>query len=144
MIVKQVSIEKILPLRRAILRPGYTLNQSKFDGDLENYTYHFAGFKNDKIIAVCTLIQQNNKNFSNKNQYQLRGMAVNENQQGKGFGEILFQESTKFLQQKNIDFLWFNARKKAVNFYLKQNCHILGKEFDIPTVGPHFLMFKNL
>lgn len=144
MIIKQVSAEKILPLRRAILRPGYTLEESKFEGDIADSTFHFAGIKKDKIIAACTLIKNNNPNFEFKNQYQLRGMAVAKTEQEKGLGKILFQKSLDFLKKNHFNFIWFNARKNAIDFYLKQNCKISGKEFDIPDVGPHLLMYKKL
>lgn len=142
--IRQVSAEKILPLRRDILRPGYSLQESRFEGDLDANTFHLALFEENKIQAVATFMQNKNPLLPDSKQYQLRGMAVNHNLQGKGFGKAIFEKGEKLLRLKNIGYLWFNARKTAVDFYRKQGCRILGEEFDIPSVGPHFVMIKKL
>ena len=40
--------------------------------------------------------------------------------------------------------VWCNARINAVAFYKKEGFKIIGDEFEIPDIGPHFLMAKNL
>lgn len=144
MYIKQVPAEMILPLRRAILRSEFTLEQSRFDGDLNHDTFHLALFEQEEILAVATYIFELSDSSPAEKQYRLRGMAVAENQQGKGLGEAVFREGERLLKKKQVTYLWFNARTPAVDFYLKQNCQVLGEEFDIPTAGPHFFMFKNI
>lgn len=142
--IKQVSVEKILPLRRDILRKGFTLNQSRFEGDLNPDTFHLALIDQGEILAIATYIFDLSEAVAAQKQYRLRGMAVAENQQNKGFGEAIFQKGERLLREKQIPYLWFNARTPAVDFYKKQNCQVLGEEFDIPTAGPHFYMYKHL
>jgi hypothetical protein len=36
--------------------------------------------------------------------------------------------------------LWCNARQAAVPFYAKNGWHVQGQPFDIPKIGPHFVM----
>lgn len=144
MIIRQVSVEEILPLRQIILRPGYSLEQSRFDGDTDVSTFHLALYVNGTIRAVATYMQDDSEKLPNKNQYRLRGMAVDEDFQGKGLGKEVFREGERILKEKGITHLWFNARIKAVPFYESSGCRILGDEFDIPTVGPHYFMYKEL
>src|SRR5699024_9249118 len=97
-----------------------------------------------EILAVASFIKAQTPNSSLANQYRLRGMAVAETHQGKGLGKAIFREGLRQLESRKIPYLWFNARRHAVDFYTKQGCFVLGEEFVIPTVGQHFFMFKEL
>ncbi|HLS29555.1 MAG TPA: GNAT family N-acetyltransferase [Flavobacteriaceae bacterium] len=142
--IKQVAVETILPLRRDILRQGFTLDQSRFEGDLNPDSFHLALFDQDEILAIASYVFDLSDFSPVEKQYRLRGMAVAANQQNKGFGKAIFQEGERLLREKQIPYLWFNARTPAVDFYKKQNCRVLGEEFNIPTAGPHYYMYKNL
>lgn len=142
--IKQVPVDTILPLRRTVLRPGKTLEESQFEGDLNNDTFHLALIANNEVKAIATYIKISSKELDYKTQYRLRGMAVSTDARGKGFGKKIFQEGLKLLQEKSVDILWFNARKTAVPFYEKLGCKKWGNEFNIPQIGPHFLMIKEL
>ena len=83
------------------------------------------------------------KEFTEK-QFQLRGMATKENYQGKGFGKMLMTKSEELLKEKEVIIVWCNARIVALDFYKKQGFIIIGKEFDIPQIGGHFVMYKKL
>jgi len=39
--------------------------------------------------------------------------------------------------------LWFNARTVAVPFYEKHGFATRGDEFEIPGVGPHYVMWQE-
>lgn len=142
--IEQVPLEKILPLRRDILRQGFTLEESRFEGDLNPDTFHLALFDQGEILAIATYISDLSEFSPAKKQFRLRGMAVAAHHQHRGFGKAVFQEGERLLKEKQIPYLWFNARTPALDFYLKQNCKVLGNEFVIPTAGPHYYMYKNL
>lgn len=142
--IKEVPIETILPLRRAVLRPGKTIEESFFEGDRSNDTFHLALITNNEVKAIATYIKTPSKALEHKTQYRLRGMAVAADTRGKGFGRQVFQKGLKLLQGKSIDILWFNARKSAIPFYERLGCKKLGNEFIIPQIGPHFIMTKKL
>jgi len=40
--------------------------------------------------------------------------------------------------------LWFNAREVALSFYKNLEYEVMGSIFDIPKVGPHYRMKKEL
>lgn len=102
MIIKQVSVEIILPLRRDILRPGYSLDESRFEGDFEESTFHLALFSEKNVLAVATFMKNKIPLLPDSKQYQLRGMAVASHQQGKGFGKAIFDKGEVLLREKNI------------------------------------------
>jgi GNAT superfamily N-acetyltransferase len=100
-------------------------------------------FLEDKLVGIISIFKENNNLFSESNQFQIRGMAVLEEAQGKGFGAELVKETENHCINLKADLIWFNAREKAVPFYEKLNYKIIGDSFLIPDVGIHFVMYKK-
>jgi GNAT superfamily N-acetyltransferase len=71
---------------------------------------------------------------------QLRGMATAAEAQRTGLGRALVMGCVAFAREKGARLLWCNARTYAAGFYSKLGFEIVGKEFDIPDVGPHYRM----
>lgn len=142
--IKQINYKETYPIRQVILRPNRPLETCFFGGDELETTFHFGLFYKDKLVGIISLFKNDNPLFQEENQYQIRGMAVLEQYQKYGFGKMLVQHSEKFLYEKNISFIWFNAREIAVNFYKKQGYEIIGNAFDIPDVGMHYVMWKEV
>lgn len=144
MYIREVPTQHILPLRQRILRPEKTREAARFENDNVKSTFHLALYLENKIIGVASFIQDNSPQISSNNQYRLRGMAISEEEQGRGFGKLIFAKGLQILQEKRVRYLWFNAREHAVEFYKKQDCFIDGRRFVIPGVGPHYFMFRAL
>jgi GNAT superfamily N-acetyltransferase len=71
--------------------------------------------------------------------YRIRGMAVDEPFRGKGYGRILM-EGTQQLAREAKTGLWCNARVNAIPAYTSCGFRQVGEEFDIPNIGPHFVL----
>jgi GNAT superfamily N-acetyltransferase len=71
-------------------------------------------------------------------------MAVIESHQKQGIGEALVSAAETFCKKLKTTLIWFNARTSAVGFYKKMDYEIVGSEFEIKEVGPHFLMYKKI
>ena len=140
--IKKIKADEAFPIRKEVLRKNIPLPY-KFEGDLNDATFHLGAFCNNKLIAVSTFMQVENKNFTGK-QYQLRGMATLANYQGIGVGKLMMLKAFEILAKLNSDILWCNARIVAVPFYEKLGLIKFGKEFTIDFVGKHFVMYKKL
>jgi GNAT superfamily N-acetyltransferase len=145
--MNKISIKKInyldtFPVRSAVLRQGKPIETCSFLGDDTVDTTHFGLFTENKLIGVASVFKTNNKKFDQKNQFQLRGMAILEEYQSSGFGKLLIKEIFNFIKINQTELLWFNARETAVPFYEKQGCIKKGMSFEIPEIGTHFLMYK--
>ncbi len=46
--------------------------------------------------------------------------------------------------QKKCDVLWCNARLVALEFYTVLGFKIIGPEFNIKDIGPHYKMYKTI
>lgn len=142
--IKQVKVDLIYDLRQRILRPNGDIDGVKFDGDNENTTEHYAIYVCGEICGCVSLYEAKNKHFFQGKQCQLRGMAVESNCQGKGYGAMLLSAAEKRAKEKNAELLWLNARDYAVGFYKKFGYECVGDYFDIPNVCKHIVMFKKL
>jgi predicted GNAT family N-acyltransferase len=141
--IKTTEASAILKVRLDILRKGMTLDDCHFSGDNNPESIHFAALDNDKIIGCCTLTVNPQSAIKNS-YYQLRGMAVLDNYQGMGVGQKLLHAAEAKLIKLGNKVLWFNARTSAVGFYQKYGYQVLGNEFEIEGVGPHYKMFKEI
>lgn len=145
--MNKISIKKInyldtFPVRSAVLRQGKPIETCSFLGDDAVDTTHFGLYIENNIIGIASVFKTNNKNFDIKNQFQLRGMAILEEYQSAGFGKLLLEEIFNIIESNQVELLWFNARESAVSFYEKLGCIKKGAPFEIPEIGPHFLMYK--
>ncbi|WP_010182396.1 GNAT family N-acetyltransferase [Aquimarina agarilytica] len=142
--ITPILAEETIPVRQPMLRAGLPVSSCIFKGDELSSTLHLGAFHNNQLVGVVTYMQQHHKLFKQKNQYQLRGMAVLTNFQGNGIGELLVKKGQDLLKEQSIDLIWCNARKVAVAFYEKNAFFITGDPFDIPGVGTHYLMSKKI
>ena len=140
--VKKITYLDTFSVRSAVLRQGKPIETCFFFGDDDEETIHFGLFIDYNLIGVASIFKAQNEIFEKNNQFQLRGMAILNEFQGLGFGNILLKEVCKFLETKNVEVLWFNAREKAVSFYQNFGFQVVGNSFEIPEIGTHFVMFK--
>lgn len=142
--IKQINHTETYPVRQIILRPQRPLETCFFQGDELETTFHFGLFMEDKLAGIISLFKNNSPLFSQEYQYQIRGMAVLEEYQKYGLGRQLVAHSEEFLKSTSTELIWFNAREIAVNFYKKSGYQVIGDAFDIPDVGPHYVMWKAM
>jgi GNAT superfamily N-acetyltransferase len=136
--VHPIAAAQTLPLRSAVLRPGRPLESAIFVGDEIPETYHFGAFLHGEIVGVVSLFASPPPfPCQNEELWQLRGMAVEPSLQKKGIGKELVRACIAFAEDR---LLWCNARSSAVSFYVGNGFETRGEEFDIPDVGPHFVM----
>ncbi|SHG75075.1 Acetyltransferase (GNAT) domain-containing protein [Flavobacterium micromati] len=143
-IIKKIIALDTFPVRHPVLRNEKPIESCHFDGDNLKSTTHFGLFDSGKIQAVISLFEAKNEWFESEKQIQIRGMAVLEKHQKKGFGEILIINAENYCIQKKSNLIWFNARQEAIGFYQKMGYGIIGVPFEIIDVGEHVVMFKNL
>ncbi len=129
--------EKMLELRREILRRPLGLNFQEDELLSEREDILLAAFNGGELIACCILSDQG------LNKIKLRQMAVRKNLQKKGIGRALLLFAEKTARQKRFQTITLHARIKAKGFYEKNGYNILGEVFE--EVGiPHICMQKDL
>ena len=142
--IKVVSAKDIRPLRNLVLRPNLPIETTYYDLDNDIETFHLASIMDNTIISIGTFYPENDIELQTKNGYRLRGMATHPKFRRKSAATKLMKESFVLLKKKKCDILWCNARLVAVEFYKSLGFKITRKIFDIPSIGPHYKMYKSV
>ena len=142
--IKVVAAKDIRPLRNLVLRPNLPIETTYYDLDNDIGTFHLASIMDNTIISIGTFYPENDIELQTKNGYRLRGMATHPKFRRKSAATKLMKESFVLLKEKKCDVLWCNARLVAVEFYKSLGFKITGKIFDIPSIGPHYKMYKSV
>ncbi|MEP7094173.1 MAG: GNAT family N-acetyltransferase, partial [Flavobacterium sp.] len=143
-LIKEITAQDTLIVRQSILRQGKPIEACALEGDDLESTHHFGLFENLNLTGIISLFTKTNPIFAENLQTQIRGMAILELYQKKGFGEALVKHCEDYCTSNQFDLIWFNARAAAVGFYKKMGYEINGNPFDIPEIGEHYLMYKKL
>jgi GNAT superfamily N-acetyltransferase len=142
--VRKITAVETVPLRHAVLRPSRPVETALFVGDDLPSTAHFGAFRNGQLLCIASLFEAQLPEKPGIAAIQLRGMATAAEAQRTGLGRALVLGCVAFAREKNARLLWCNARMYAAGFYRKLGFEIVGKEFDIPDVGPHYRMKFDL
>ena len=143
--LKQITSQDTFIVRQPVLRPGRGIETCVFDGDSLPSTLHFGIYDNEALLGVISVFEASHPFFTEERQFQIRGMAVLDANQKKGLGEKLVQKAEEYIAlQQQGSRIWFNAREIAVGFYEKMGYTVIGAAFNIPDVGPHYVMHKKL
>ena len=141
--IKEITITEAFSVRHPVLRPGKSIESCHFEGDDLDSTIHFGFFEAENLSGIISVFKNNHAFFA-QNQFQIRGMAVLKAHQKKGIGAKLVRFAEQYIQKQNGILIWFNARIIAVGFYEKLGYQIIGDSFEIPEIGTHYVMFKNI
>lgn len=119
---------------------------AQFPGDELETTRHFGAFLSDGTqVGVASIYPAPLPEAPEiSGAWQLRGMATLPEVRGQGAGRALLQACMEAARAEGGTLLWCNARTGALDFYRKYGLTVVGEEFDIPTVGPHFRMRISL
>ena len=124
-----------------MLRPGFPRETAVFAGDELAETKHFGAFDGARLVGVASIYFASFPAQPDVSPaWHLRGMATLPEVRGAGFGRALLDACVAAAREKGAALIWCNARTSAAKFYTKNGWQIIGAEFDIPTVGPHFRM----
>ncbi|MGB0897414.1 MAG: GNAT family N-acetyltransferase [Flavobacteriaceae bacterium] len=142
--VKEITSVETYSIRHQVLRQGKPIETCQFEGDDLKTTIHLGLYYYNKLIGVASYMKVPSPLFQPSEHYQLRGMAILQQFQGKKFGNVLLEYGEKSLRAKNCDLIWCNARASAQNFYTNYDFKTTGEAFDIPEIGTHFVMYKYI
>lgn len=143
--VRPITAAETIAVRWPILRPGFPRETAIFEGDDAPQTCHFGSFLDGQLCGVASIyLVTLPERPAVENAWQLRGMATLPEVRGTGAGRALLTACEDAARSRGAAFIWCNARVSASEFYRKHGWDILGEEFDIPTVGPHYRMMRKL
>ena len=142
--VKEIAYKDCYDLRLKVLKRKEWDYDYQYSGDDDPTTFHLGVTMEEKLVTIASFFANTNKYVNARNPIQLRGMATLPDYQGKGLGTLMIRAAIDESKKRNHDVLWCNAREEAVNFYEKLGFKISSARFEIPRVGPHFIMYIRI
>lgn len=124
-------------LRYRVLRQPWNqpIGSERNEGDATGI--HLALFELGKIKAITRL------DISGNMESQVRFVAVDTNEQGKGFGKLIMLEAEKLAKKRGDKKMILHAREVALNFYSKIGYIIVEKSHLLFEEIQHYLMEKS-
>ncbi|MFI5139547.1 MAG: GNAT family N-acetyltransferase, partial [Sphingobacteriales bacterium] len=139
--IRFITVEETLPIRNTVLREGkLSLDECRFPTDELAGAFHLGYVQDGELAGIASFHPQQYGEFNGIG-YQLRGMATVEKYRGKGFGNQLLNFGIVYLRGQKTNYIWCNARKKALPFYLNLGFEIISPEFEVPVIGPHYVLY---
>lgn len=135
----QQELQAIINLRYRVLRQPWNKPIETASDELETDSINAYISDEDGNLMACGRLQNNGDGVG-----QIRYMAVDANQQGKGLGKAicLFLEAKgKTIGLKKIE---LQARENAVEFYKRNGYTIKEKSFVLWDIIQHYLMEKAI
>ena len=152
---RRVPAETVRPLRTAVLRPSWGPGRlATYPEDDDAGTVHVAATVGDAVGGVGTVYAEAPPGahrgeipaaaYAPGAAWRLRGMATSDAARGTGLGRAVLEACYAAARDGGGRFLWCNARLAAVPFYERLGMRAVGPEFDIPEIGPHYVMWADL
>ena len=141
--IRFIQSDELLTLRSVVLRNGKPLDDCRFPTDHVPGAFHMGYYANKELACIASFHPQSYEKYNGVG-YQLRGMATAEAYRGHGFGNQLINFAIVYLRGQNANYIWCNARKSAARFYQGVGFELISAEFEMPDIGPHFVMYLKI
>ena len=140
---RSVKVEQTHPLRQKVLRPHQGLGEMVYPNDDHPDCYHLGAVQEDQVIGIGSLYHEDRQGKFGLGEWRIRGMAVDPAVKGSGLGGKILLRLIEYGESKSGKLIWCNARTTACGFYERYGFEKEGPEFDIPGIGPHYVMVKR-
>ncbi|AGC46016.1 acetyltransferase [Myxococcus stipitatus DSM 14675] len=143
--IRRIPAAETRGLRRAVLRPHQPPEAVVYPGDDDQDTLHLGLYSDGRLLGVASLYREPPP-YALKaiTSWRLRGMAVEQGRQGQGLGAALLKACMDHAMEHRGTQLWCNARATASGFYRSLGFIQHGDVFELPGIGPHHLMSREL
>ena len=134
------EFEQYYNLRYEVLRKPWLQpkGSEKDDGDKSSIHRMIIDESNGKAVAVGRL------QFNTSEEAQIRYMAVSDNYQLKGYGNIIVKTLEDIALNKGIRNIILQSRENALKFYWKNGYEIIEKSYLLFDEIQHWLMVKKM
>lgn len=143
--IERISAEQTRPLRHLVLWPHIERTEDCLtDTDFREDAVHLGAFRDGKLLGVCSLFQTRSPKLPHARQYRLRAMATHPDVRGLGLGRDLVLSALGEARNLGAEVLWCDAREVAIGFYEKLGFKRIDEWYEVPKIGRHQFMYREL
>ena len=135
--VREIPVERSRELRREVLRPHETVEELAA-GEAPSL-FCVGAFAAERLVAVGMITQADPIDG-----WRIRGMATAADMRGQGAGSQVLAALVARARAGGAGRVWCNARTPALSLYRRAGFVTVGEEFEIPRIGPHYVMERSL
>lgn len=144
--VDRVTVGEVRPYRLAWLRRGTASETVEFEGDDDPGTVHLLAVAADGAPAgVASWMSSASPDRLEEAALRLRGMAVDPARRRQGIGAMLIDAGLMLAAERDVAWVWANARDSALDFYRSVGFEVLGEGFvTSDTQLPHHRILRRV
>jgi ribosomal protein S18 acetylase RimI-like enzyme len=135
-VVREISVAETRPLRHAVLRRHETVESLAAHEPSDAFAV--GVFDGGALIAVGFVAPDGEPGA-----WRVRGMATATPGRGKGAGTAVLDALLEHAIAGGASRVWCNARTPARSLYERAGFRAVSEEFELPDIGPHFVMERN-
>jgi GNAT superfamily N-acetyltransferase len=128
-----ITLEQTRALRQSVLRPHETLAQLAAHESPDAFAV--GAFAGEELVAVGFVAPDGEPGG-----WRIRGMATAPPARGQGAGGAILSELVGHALARGATLIWCNARTPARTLYERAGMRAVSDEFELPVIGPHFVM----
>jgi len=131
--VRPIALAQTRSLRKSVLRPHETVAElAAHEGD---GAFALGAFDGDELVAVGFVAPDGEPGG-----WRVRGMATVPHARGLGAGAAILAGLIDHANARQASRIWCNARTPARSLYERAGMRAVSAEFELPMIGPHFVM----
>jgi GNAT superfamily N-acetyltransferase len=143
--VRRISAAETRQLRHRVLWPHLSSPEvCVIDVDDREDAFHVGVFSDERLISIGSFFAMESPRLSMHPQYRLRAMATDPEFRRQHAGDTLIQFALQELGLRGVAVLWCDARLVAVPFYEQLGFKKFDDVYEVPLIGPHHFMWKEV
>jgi ribosomal protein S18 acetylase RimI-like enzyme len=132
--IRDVDPAATRPLRQRVLRPHESLEE--LASHEPPGVHAVAAFTDSGELVAAGFVCPD----GGPGAWRVRGMATDPEHRGQGAGAQILDRLVEHAIQQGATRVWCNARTPALRLYERAGFERESEEFEIPGIGPHFVM----
>lgn len=143
--VRCISSSETRSLRHRVLWPHLpSPDVCVIDIDERSDAFHVGVFHEQRLISIGSFFAMTSTRLEIYPQYRLRAMATDPDYRRMHAGNRLIEFGLDRLRKEGVRVLWCDARLIAVSFYESLGFSKQPDVYEVPLIGPHHFMWKEL
>jgi GNAT superfamily N-acetyltransferase len=136
LVVRAIPIAQTRGLRQSVLRPHQTPDELAAHEAADAFAV--GVFTDEALVAVGFVAPEGGPGA-----WRIRGMATAPEVRGRGAGAAVLDALVGHALDQGATRIWCNARTPARPFYERGGFQVASDEFELPQIGPHYVMERT-